>query len=269
MSSHSLSRTLMDERESSARLTACFQRDSRLPREAPKQSIRERDMTEQKVAVVTGASRGIGFSIAKRLGERGMHVILISKYDQVLDSASRLAAEGVSAEALIGDASDKSSVRSLVAKIDSTSSALRCPGEQRRHFAEARRPQTGNDRHPVVRVEPGAAGQPDRPVPDVPRMPAADGAKPMGPHRQHLVARRSHRLSPSGVDLLRHQGGSHRFFARLGGPGWKARDHGQLRGGGKNRHVDGVGVEPDAYRRLCRQRSAGSSRRSRRHRRRR
>ncbi|MGO9770839.1 MAG: SDR family oxidoreductase [Roseiarcus sp.] len=77
-------------------------------------------MTEQKVAVVTGASRGIGFSIAKRLGERGMHVILISKYDQVLDSASRLAAEGVSAEALIGDASDESSVRSLVAKIDST-----------------------------------------------------------------------------------------------------------------------------------------------------
>ena len=55
-------------------------------------------MTEQKVAVVTGASRGIGFSIAKRLGERGMHVILISKYDQVLDSASRLAAEGVSAK---------------------------------------------------------------------------------------------------------------------------------------------------------------------------
>ena len=76
-------------------------------------------MTGQRVAVVTGASRGIGFQIAKRLGERSMHVVLISKYEQVHDSASRLRASGASAEALVGDAADEASIRLMIGKIAS------------------------------------------------------------------------------------------------------------------------------------------------------
>lgn len=77
-------------------------------------------MTGGRVAVITGASRGIGLAIAKRLGERGMHVIVVSKYEQVHESASQLRAQGISVEALLGDTSDETSIRLLVARIDST-----------------------------------------------------------------------------------------------------------------------------------------------------
>lgn len=77
-------------------------------------------MTGGRVAVITGASRGIGLAIAKRLGERGMHVIAISKYEQVHESAAQLRAQGISVEALLGDTSDETGIRSLVARIDST-----------------------------------------------------------------------------------------------------------------------------------------------------
>ena len=77
-------------------------------------------MTDKRVGVITGASRGIGLAIAKRLGERGMHVILVSKYEQVHESASQLRAHGASAEGLVSDTSDETSIRSLVARIDST-----------------------------------------------------------------------------------------------------------------------------------------------------
>jgi len=58
------------------------------------------DLTGQ-IALVTGASRGIGEAIAKLLAEQGAHVIVSSrKIDGCLAVADAIAAEGNSAEAL-------------------------------------------------------------------------------------------------------------------------------------------------------------------------
>jgi NAD(P)-dependent dehydrogenase (short-subunit alcohol dehydrogenase family) len=54
-----------------------------------------------KIALVTGASRGIGESIAKLLGEQGAHVIVSSrKLDDCQSVAESIIAAGGSAEAL-------------------------------------------------------------------------------------------------------------------------------------------------------------------------
>ena len=54
-----------------------------------------------KIALVTGASRGIGESIAKLLGEQGAHVIVSSrKIDDCQIVADTIIAAGGSAEAL-------------------------------------------------------------------------------------------------------------------------------------------------------------------------
>jgi 3-oxoacyl-[acyl-carrier protein] reductase len=77
-------------------------------------------MTTNKVAVVTGAARGIGFAIAQRLTSRGVHVILVDKLDSVRESASRLRAQGASAEAAAADIANESNIRSLFADIAAT-----------------------------------------------------------------------------------------------------------------------------------------------------
>ena len=56
-----------------------------------------------KIALVTGASRGIGESIAKLLGEQGAHVIVSSrKLDDCQLVADAITADGGSAEAVAG-----------------------------------------------------------------------------------------------------------------------------------------------------------------------
>ena len=66
-----------------------------------------------KIALVTGASRGIGESIAKLLGEQGAHVIVSSrKLDDCQIVANTIIAAGGSAEALachVGNMDDISS----------------------------------------------------------------------------------------------------------------------------------------------------------------
>lgn len=65
----------------------------------------------EKVAVITGGSRGIGFAAAKQLGALGATVVLVGRSEENLSSAvSRLLELGVDADSICVDVSDASQV---------------------------------------------------------------------------------------------------------------------------------------------------------------
>jgi 3-oxoacyl-[acyl-carrier protein] reductase len=71
---------------------------------------------ENKIALVTGGSRGIGAAIVKRLASEGAHVALtyVSKRDQADETAKRARALGVQALAIQADNLDAKAVVSAV-----------------------------------------------------------------------------------------------------------------------------------------------------------
>ena len=69
-----------------------------------------------KVAVITGASRGIGFAIAETLASAGAKVVLASRKQQALDEAAeKLRAQGAEAFPHTVHTGDAESVKELVA----------------------------------------------------------------------------------------------------------------------------------------------------------
>jgi 3-oxoacyl-[acyl-carrier protein] reductase len=74
-----------------------------------------------RVALITGASRGIGFAIAKALQEQGVRVALVSRDEDALKSAAAtLPAPGPNDVLTLGaDVTDTESVRTAVAKAHS------------------------------------------------------------------------------------------------------------------------------------------------------
>jgi 3-oxoacyl-[acyl-carrier protein] reductase len=75
------------------------------------------DVLADKVALVTGASRGIGFAIARRLGQMGARVSICGRDQSKLDqSAATLRSEGIAALALQADVARGDQVSSLVQK---------------------------------------------------------------------------------------------------------------------------------------------------------
>lgn len=73
-----------------------------------------------KVAVVTGASRGIGAAIAQRFAAEGAAVVLSANEDRVHDVAKDIAARGGRAHARTGDVTAKADVQALYDAAEAT-----------------------------------------------------------------------------------------------------------------------------------------------------
>ncbi len=67
-------------------------------------------MDGKKVALVTGANKGIGLEISRQLGRQGFTVVLVGRDEKkVNDAAARLRAEGSDAQAVVLDVTDPAS----------------------------------------------------------------------------------------------------------------------------------------------------------------
>jgi 3-oxoacyl-[acyl-carrier protein] reductase len=72
----------------------------------------------KRVALVTGASRGIGAAIARSLGEQGRHVVLTARNaDKLREVADQITAAGGAASVMACDVSDHAKLAELIDQI--------------------------------------------------------------------------------------------------------------------------------------------------------
>ena len=75
-------------------------------------------MTDKRVAIVTGGSRGIGAAIAKHIARQGVHVVAAARgIDKLAAIVDEIKAAGGSAEALSLDLSDTKSIPDIIDKV--------------------------------------------------------------------------------------------------------------------------------------------------------
>lgn len=75
---------------------------------------------KEKVAVITGASRGLGKPMAKGLAAAGAHVVLVARDEAKLDAVhDEIVAEGGAATVLPIDLADETAMRSGIGKVGS------------------------------------------------------------------------------------------------------------------------------------------------------
>jgi uncharacterized protein len=74
--------------------------------------------SSRKLAVVTGASTGIGFELAKQCAQHGFDLVIAADEPAINDAAEALKGEGVQAEAVKADLATLEGVDTLYAKIN-------------------------------------------------------------------------------------------------------------------------------------------------------
>ncbi|SFN75883.1 SDR family oxidoreductase [Xenorhabdus japonica] len=71
-----------------------------------------------KIALVTGANRGIGFETVRQLAENGIHVLLTGRnHEETTKAAIKLKSEGLNVEALILDVTKTDSIFAAVTEV--------------------------------------------------------------------------------------------------------------------------------------------------------
>lgn len=74
--------------------------------------------SNRKLAVITGASTGIGFELAKQCAQHGFDLVIAADEPAINDAAEALKREGVQVEAVEADLATLEGVDTLYAKID-------------------------------------------------------------------------------------------------------------------------------------------------------
>lgn len=71
-------------------------------------------LLENKIAIVTGANRGLGKAISRKLGEEGAHVIMVGRNSEALSQAeNELKVEKLSVEGYVADVTKEDQVKEL------------------------------------------------------------------------------------------------------------------------------------------------------------
>ena len=75
--------------------------------------------TQDKIALVTGATRGIGFETVHQLAETGVHVLLAGRdRNKAVDAALKLQSQGLPVEAIALDVTDAASIASAAHQVE-------------------------------------------------------------------------------------------------------------------------------------------------------
>jgi 3-oxoacyl-[acyl-carrier protein] reductase len=78
-------------------------------------------MTEKRVAIVTGGSRGIGEAIVRQLAKDGLHVVAVARnLDKLNEVVNAVKGEGGSAEAVTVDVAEPKALGAAIEKIADT-----------------------------------------------------------------------------------------------------------------------------------------------------
>jgi NAD(P)-dependent dehydrogenase (short-subunit alcohol dehydrogenase family) len=74
--------------------------------------------SSQKIALVTGATRGIGLETVRQLAQAGVHTLLAGRNrERAVEAALKLQAEGLPVEAIALDVTDAKSIAAAVAEV--------------------------------------------------------------------------------------------------------------------------------------------------------
>lgn len=84
-----------------------------------------RPLPARRIALVTGANRGIGFEIARKLAEREVRVLLSGRNRETTGEAARkLQGDGLDVEALLLDVTSTASISAAAAEVEATHGRL-------------------------------------------------------------------------------------------------------------------------------------------------